>query len=334
MEVDKSNFRQVILDSIKQFDVELDFFNQFQLRRRSFNKVILCGMGGSAIIGNVLFHFKSRKYSPLAIKLPIYIHRSYFLPPEADENALIICISYSGETEEPISAYQKAKEKDLEVAAICCGGLLAQLCTQNKSPWVKILPTLEPRMSLGYQLSALIKIFLAYGLLDQSAKNEIIDLSKKIIPAQIEIEAKNYCARLRNKIPIIYSSDENQALARIWKIMFNENTKIPSFWNIIPELNHNEMAGWTNAFGPFHIIFLQDDEDLTQIKKRMSMTADLLNQKGLSTDFIKLTGDNVLEKLLRGIVFGNWLSYHMALFYGTDPNPIEIIEQLKKMLKD
>jgi len=280
----------------------------------------------------MLSFFKKNSFSSLIPKLPVLVHRSYFLPPEADQNSLIILSSYSGQTEETISAYQKAKDEDMEIAGLTCGGQLAELFQKNKNPWVKILPTLQPRASLGYQLSALVKIFMAYGLLNQSAGNELTDLSKKIIPAQIENDAKLFCVKLRNNTPIIYCSDKNQALARIWKIKFNENTKIAAFWNVFPELNHNEMVGWTNAFGPFHFLFLQDENDLPQIQKRMKLTAQLLRQKGLTVDFIQLAGDSAPEKLFRGIVYGDWLSYHLAIFYGIDPNPVEMVEEFKRRL--
>ncbi len=332
MEGDKSNFRGVILNSIKQLDADLEFFNQLQLKRRSFNKVALCGMGGSALIGDVFDFLKKNRYSSLATKLPIYTHRAYSLPDETDQNTLVVCVSYSGNTEETLSAYDKAKQDDLETVAIACGGKLAELCQQNKTPWIKIPPALEPRLSLGYQLLALVKIFMAYGLLPASSGNELSDLSKKIIPSELESEAKAFCPRLNRKIPIIYSSDKNQTLARIWKIQFNESTKSPAFWNSFPELNHNEMVGWTNAFGSFHFLFLQDSDDLPRIQKRMKLTAELLKQKGLSVDFVKLVGETALEKLFWGITFGAWISYHLALFYGIDPTPVDIVEEFKKKL--
>jgi len=334
MEVDKSNFRETILNSIKQFDADLEFFNQFDLRRRSFNKVVLCGMGGSALVGDLFEYFKQHNYLSLIVNLPIFIHRAYDLPPNADANTLIICISYSGDTEETLSSFEKAKQDNLEIAAIASGGKLVNLCQKNKTPWIKIPTGLQPRASIGYQLSALIKILMAYGLLNAAAGNELAGLSKKIIPSQIEYEAKILCPALNRQIPIIYSSDKNQVIARIWKIKFNECTKIPAFWNSFPELNHNEMVGWTNAHGPFHFIFLQDDEDLLQIQKRMKLTAELLKQHGLPVDFIKLAGDNALEKLFFGITFGDWFSYHLAIFYGIDPTPVEIVEEFKKRLNE
>jgi glucose/mannose-6-phosphate isomerase len=334
MEVDKSNYRQVILDSIKQLDLNLGFFNQFELKRRSFDKVVLCGMGGSALVGDLFDYFKKHNCPSLIINLPLFIHRSYDLPANATINTLVICISYSGNTEETLSAYQKARQEDLEVAAIASGGKLTDFCQLSKNPWIKIPANLQPRASLGYQLSALIKIFMAYGLLGASAGHELTELSKKIIPSRIEYEAKILCPSLNRKIPVIYSSDKNEVIARIWKIKFNECSKIPAFWNSFPELNHNEMVGWTNNQGSFHFLFLQDDDDLPRIQKRMNLTAELLKQQNLPVEMIKLSGEDPLEKLFYGITFGDWLSYHLAIFYGIDPTPVQLVEELKKKLTE
>ena len=334
MEVDKSNLREVILNSVKQMNVAPEFYNQLNLNRRAFDKIVLCGMGGSAFIGDIFSFLKQHSYAPLIVKLPVFIYRSYGLPNSADQNTLVVCVSYSGNTEEPLSAYEKARQNNLEIAAVACGGKLAELCQKNKTPWIKIPETLQPRFSTGYQLTALIKIFMAYGLLDSAANNDLADLPQKVIPAQIELQAKSLCLNLNRKIPVIYSSDKNWALARIWKIKFNENAKIPAFWNVFPELNHNEMVGWTNALGPFHFLFLKDPDDLPRIQKRMQLTAEMLRQRGLNSNFITIGGSNPLEKLFWAMAFGDWLSYHLALFYGIDPTPVDMVEEFKKQLNN
>jgi len=291
-------------------------------------------MGGSALVGDFLYYFKINHYAPLAVSLPIFTHRSYDLPVDNDQNTLVICVSYSGNTEETVSAFKKARQENLEIAGITSGGQLAELFSTNKTPWVKIPKDIPPRLSFGYQLTALTKILMGYGLLNSSANNVLSELSQKITPGQTEKEAKLFCERLRHKIPIIYASEKNHPIARIWKINFNENTKIPAFYNYFPELNHNEMVGWTNNFGPFYFLFLQDDQDLPIIQKRMKLTAQLLKQNSLPAGFIHLTGANPLEKLFRSLLFGAWLSYHLAIFYGLDPTPVEMVEEFKKLLKD
>ncbi len=333
METDKYNFRQIILDSVKQLDEEMIFYNELNLTRRPFDKIIICGMGGSALSGEFFPYFESEEFSPLIPNVPVLLHRSYDLPPEATQNSLIICSSYSGNTEEPLSSFFKAQEQNLEIAGITCGGQLSELFQKHKIPWVKIPKnSIPPRISLGYQLNGLIKIFMAYGLLMSSAQNEILNISKKIEPGQLENEAKSKCGKLANKIPVIYSSDNNGLISRIWKIQFNENTKIPAFFNVFPELNHNEMAGWTKNLGAFSFLFLRDNDDLPQIQKRMELTGEFLKKAGYEVSFVDLNKGNALEQLFWGLSFGNWLSYYLALYYGIDPTPIEIVEEFKKKL--
>ncbi len=335
MEGDKSNLRSVILNLTKQLASEPDFFNQLRLTRRSFDKIILCGMGGSALAGDFFDYLKEKKYLPLSLSIPLITHRSYELPPGADQHSLIICVSYSGQTEETISAYQTAKKQNLEVAAITYGGQLADLCEQNSTPWIKIpQDRMPPRFSLGYQLIALIKLFMAYGLLASSAKDEAVLLADSIDPLIVENDAKTLCLKLAHKIPVIYGSKDNELIARLWKIQFNENAKIPAFYNSFPELNHNEMVGWTKSLGPFFFLFLQDNNDSPEISKRMELTARLIRAKNLPLEFVKINGSTPLEKLFQALIFGNWLSYHLALFYGIDPAPVEMVEEFKKLLNN
>ena len=336
MEVDKSNLKEVILDSVNQLEVELEFFNQLNINRRSFSKVILCGMGGSNLIGDMLAFFKINNFSPLTVTLPLLSHRSYGLPAEADRDTLVICVSYSGNTEESLSAYQVAKQAGLEIAGIASGGKLTELLQKEKHPWIKIArDDIPPRFSLGYQLAALTKLLMSYGLLPPFALQELAAIPDKIKPAQIENEAKLLCHKLNHRIPIIYCSDQNHAIAHIWKIKFNENAKIPAFWNVFPELNHNEMNGWSRPLGPFHFLFLRDPDDLPRIQKRADLTAEILKQNSLPVDFVKMpTFSNPAEKLFWMLAFGDWLSYHLALFYGIDPAPVDMVEEFKKRLNE
>jgi len=335
METDKSNLRSAILNSVKQLAAPLTFFNELHLTRKSFNKVLICGMGGSAIVGDFIVYFQNSTFPSLAPKIPIITHRSYSLPGNADENTLIICVSYSGQTEETISAFNKAVELNFEVAGITCGGELSELFQKYKTPWVKLpQDNIPPRISLGYQLSAMTRTLMAYGLLNSDAQNVLVSLPEKINPSDFENQAKMLCAKLGHKIPIIYSSQENNTLARLWKIQLNENSKIPAFFNSLPELNHNEMNGWTKNLGSFSLLFLRDKDDLPRIKKRMELTANLLGQQDLPVNFIDVIGNDSLEKVFWAISFGNWLSYYLALFYGIDPTPVAMVEEFKKRMKE
>jgi glucose/mannose-6-phosphate isomerase len=123
-----------------------------------------------------------------------------------------------------------------------------------------------------------------------------------------------------------------KAIAYKWKIDFNENTKTQAFYNIFPELNHNEMVGWTNIKGNFHIILIKDEDDYSRVKKRMVITKELLKKQGISLTEIALTGSSGLTKIFSAIYIGDWTSYFLALQYGTDPTPVDMVEDLKKQL--
>lgn len=333
MEPNKHNLRETISETPSQLEYEPDFFNQLLLRRQSFNKVIICGLGGSALLGDFLIFFKEKKMASLAPSIPVIVHRSYGLPVSVDENSLIICISYSGNTEETISAFEAAKEKGLEIAGIACGGKLADLCQENKCPWVKLPDSpMPPRYSTGYQLRALIKILMAYGLLTNPPHAEFKALAEKISPRTIENEAKLKAAKLLHKIPVVYASGINHILAYLWKIDFNENAKVPSFYNSFPELNHNEINGWSENAGGFYFLMLQDPEDHPRIIKRMEITAQLMKDSGMNGEMIKIQGDNALEKLFWVSIYGHFLAYHLSLIRGVDPFPVPIVDELKKRL--
>lgn len=333
MESDKSNLRETILNFPQQLKAPLDFFNQLNFSRRPFNKIILCGMGGSALAGDLFNYFKMQGSAPFCLNQPLLLHRSYGLPAGCDQNTLIICASHSGNTEETISSFDTALQNNLAVAGLVSDGRLAEIFQERKIPWVKIPDgKIPPRYSLGYQLTALVQIFVAYGLLPQNTQTALSLAAKTIKPNSLEKEANIFCQKLINKIPVIYSSRENLALARIWKIKFNENTKIPAFFNFFPELNHNEMNGWEKTLGPFIFLLLRDKNDQPRLKKRMELTGQILKELGWPVEFIEIKDGDALEKLLWVLAYGDWLSYYLALFYGVDPTPVGLVEELKKRL--
>lgn len=327
------DFKQIIIDFPKQFRFNPDIHNHLFLRHKNFNQVLVCGMGGSALLGEIFYYFKLHKFRLFSLNIPIFTHRSYGLPPDIDENTLIICVSYSGNTEETMSAYQEAKEKSLEIAGITCGGELKKLLEENKRPWIEILDKqIPPRMSLGYQMLALVRIFIAYGLLSADALHLLNDFAVKMKPSAMEETAKLLAEKIGDKIPIIYASEENKNLARLWKIKFNENAKIPSFFNVFPELNHNEMNGWLKYADRFHFIFLSDEDDFPRIQKRFNATKLIIEELGGQVENLTIQGETPLEKMIWSWLFSDWLSYYLAVNHQTDPIPVELVEKFKKEL--
>lgn len=317
--------KQVIFSFPKQFEKGLKAAKNVGIKGE-FNKIIICGVGGSALPGSLLID-----YLP-DLKIPLYIHRSYGLPAQANERSLIVCISFSGNTEETISAYQKAIEKNYKVVALATAGKLREIAETNNLP-IAIVPNdcLQPRFGTGYLLAATLKILANCGIIEDKTQ-EILAIARKLKPEIFEEQGEKLAKKLVNKIPVVYASNRFKSLARIWKIKFNENSKIMAFWNYFPELNHNEMVGLTNLKGNFHFLILRDKDDNPKILKRMGLFVELAKEKSAGVDFVEIEGKNTLEKIFNCLILGDWVSYYLALEYGIDPVPVKIVEEFKKRL--
>lgn len=341
---DKSNMHKVIMDFPKQFSIGFDVAKDVIIRQaqHDFNQLIFCGMGGSALPGAILKMLRNFYEWPLAIK----IHRSYGLPARVSPRALIFAVSYSGNTEETISSYEEAKKRNLSVVGIATGGKLAELCKKDKTPLVKIPATgIQPRSAVGYLFAAVIKVLSNSNIIENLDK-EILLLNKNLKPKILENQGKKLAQKIKGRIPIIYASDQYKALAQIWKINFNENSKSPAFWNYFPELNHNEMVGFEKSEmvgfekseieSPkiFQIITLRDKKlDHPRILKRMEIMAKLFRDKKIDVDFVDIEGHNILTKTFSNYILSQWASYYLALEYDIDPTPVKMVEEFKKKLR-
>jgi len=339
LSVDKSNMRQVILDFPKQFKVGFGagakIKNQIS-KIKNINNVIVCGMGGSALPGELLKLICTNYLK--TTKAGVHIHRNYGLPYYIKsqklkvKSQLIVCISYSGNTEETLSSYREAIKMGLPIVSIASGGKLLELSKKYKSPVVIIPGGIQPRSALGYQFAALIKILENLKII-KNIEKEILNAAENFAPKKLDGQGKNLAKKLLDKIPVVYSSQRYKALAYIWKIKFNENTKIPAFWNYFPELNHNEMVGYANASKLLHVLILRDKNDYPRNLKRMGLTAELLKNRGLKVEFIEIVGKSIWEKILNNLILADWVSYYMAIFEGVDPTPVAMVEEFKKKLE-
>lgn len=326
--IDKSDMRKVIIESAGQLKRGLELAKNTGIKE-GFKNVIVCGVGGSALPVNVF-------NTAVKSKIPVFTHRDYNLPLRANENSLIICISYSGNTEETISAFNEAISKKLKTIGMSSGGKLENLCRQNNIPFVKIDSGIQPRCATGYLFSALAKVLGNSDIIDDISA-DVLKASeelKKISP-RLEKQGKKLSEKLFKKIPVVYSSNEFKALARIWKIKLNENSKTPAFHNYFPELNHNEMVGFSELkkHNNFHFIIIKDKEDNPRNLKRMALFASLLKKRGAKTDFIEMESGSLLFKVFSNLLLGDWVSYYLALKYKIDPTPVKMVEEFKKLME-
>jgi len=318
---------EAIRNFAKQFEWKPKIENEDKLQRTG--KYIICGMGGSHLQGDVMQNAISG--------FDLSIHQDYGLPGWPDEvlkKTLIVASSYSGNTEETVSAFEEAIKKGYSVAVSSTGGKLIELAKEHGIPYVQIPDTgIQPRSALGFTFKALAAIVGQDDMLQQ-ASALAIDLK----PEEFEEQGKKLAETLKGRVPIIYTSNKNYSIAYNWKIKFNETGKIPAFYNLFPELNHNEMNGFDAADSTrdmtknFHFIFLKDAQDHPRIQKRMEILEKQLKDRGLQVEVFNLEGSTSLHKIFSSLLLADWTALYMAKLYGTEPEQVPMIEEFKKLI--
>jgi len=330
-------------EAIKKFNTQFAFEPEIVNAERlgKFSKFLVAGMGGSHLAADLIKTWKP--------SLDLVVHQSYDLLELSEDvlkDRLVIASSYSGNTEETLSAFEDAGKRGLPRSAIFVGGKLKELALEEGVPFIELPDTgIQPRMATGFMFKALLK-FVG----EEAALKEVAALSQTLKPDAYEDMGRKIAERLKGFVPIIYASSRNQAIAQNWKIKFNETGKIPAFYNIFPELNHNEMTGFdtqarTNADltrtdadirqklnASFRFIFLRDPADHPKILKRMDATAELLRGRGLRIEIIDLEGQGVFMKIFSALILADWAAYYTAEGYGNDPNEVPMVEEFKKMI--
>ncbi len=326
--LDKENMRQVILDSPWQFQKGIEIAGKISAEG-NFNSLTISGMGGSNLPGDILRTYLESQGNDLEI----IQNRTYCLPKKAHKNSLNFFLSYSGNTEETIASLKEAIEKKLSAIGFATGGEMAKLCQENNIPCIILPAGIQPRYATGYFFGAMIQVLKNSGLIEENPE-KLIALSEKISRKNsfLEERGQEIATILKGKTPIIYTTDQYKALAMIIKIKINENAKTPAFWNYYPELNHNEMVGFTLPQTSFHILSFLDQAEHPQNIKRMKITSELLEKKGIATTFLEMDGENAFEKIFSSLLLGDWISYYLALSYGQDPTPVKMVEDLKKSI--
>lgn len=333
-QLDKSNFRQFILDTPNQFKVGIDLAKNIKLES-NFTSLAVSGMGGSALPID-LFKVFSQSL-PKNEQSEIILNRYYKLPERAKkDDVLNIISSYSGNTEETISSLEELEKLGKSYIGLSSGGKIEELCKNYGKPHVKLpipYPNYQPRMGTGYFFGAIYQILVNHGLISDNS-SEIISEANNFhnFMEKYEQKGKELAGKLNGKTPVIYTSSPFRFVAMVWKIKMNENAKTPAFWNYFPELNHNEMVGFTNPQAKFFLLMLKDPDDDPRNLKRYEATKKLLSEKGVDSEIVNMDGKSVFSKIFLSITLADWTSYYLALEYGQDPTPVDMVEKLKHIL--
>jgi len=312
----------------------------FELSRdyASIDKVVILGMGGSAIGGDLLRNFISRLTQPI-----VFVTRDYDLPAFVDDRTLVIASSYSGNTEETLSAFSQALKGKCKKLAMTTGGKLKTLAQNAKVPLFVIDHTSQPRAALGYSFIPLIAFLQKLNFLgDKSAEVEemiqdvekLLGELKETVPTSSN-RAKQLASKLHGKIAVIYGAGILFAVARRWKTQINENSKAWAFYETFPELNHNAVVGYQfpSKLAPkMYVVLLRCPSLHPRTLIRYQLTSELLKQNDISHEIIDSPGKGELSQMMSLIYLGDWVSYYLAILYEIDPTPVKSIDYLKKRL--
>lgn len=310
---------------------------QVSIKATQIENVVVAGMGGSALAATFVATWPG-------VKVPFEIARNYDIPSYVGGDTLFIASSYSGNTEETLSALEKAQKQGATIAVISAGGKLAEIAKAENYPLYELPSDFQPRMAVFYNFSALVQLLISVGLLESSVWDEVAAVSEyiknesKSWRADVQTRqnlAKQIALDVVGKSPVIYTSNLLYPAAYKWKINFNENAKNVAWCNQFPEFNHNEFLGWSShpVEKPYAPIFLQSSFDHPQIKKRFEVSEKLLSGKMPSPIKVEAKGSNILEQLLWVITLGDFVSLYTALLNNLDPTPVDLIERLKTELK-
>ena len=338
---DKNNYIGMLQSFPKQLDEIVrnkDLIINYETINNTFNKILICGMGGSAIGGDTVKSIILNK-DWLDSELPININRDYSIPGWVDSNTFIILSSYSGNTEETISCYKQCIASNATIVVMTSGGKLLKLAKDKNLPYALIPKGYMPRQALGYSISIILRILNDYKMI----KNDIIkDLSLQVnilekqsneylLLEDEKNQAINLASQIYNKFNVIYTSQKMEVIGLRFRAQLAENAKILSTHFVFPEQNHNEIEAFQNLYlDNINIIWIDDIDNHAKISKRMFLTKQIL--ENVNHINIKFNDSCSMTRTLKLINLLDWVSYYSAIYNDTNPYPVDIISKLKGLL--
>ena len=292
--------------------------------------LLICGMGGSGIGGDFVARYLSRNAS-----IPVIVSKDYSIPAFVNKNTVVIISSYSGNTEESLEALNESILKGSMVACVTSGGSLLKTARENHLD-VILLPGEwpSPRACLGYSLIAQLYLVYRFGIIDASFKKELentIELLKET-KAQIQNEAKEIAKRLIGKTPVIYGDKDMEPVMLRFRQQLNENAKMLAWHHTIPEMNHNELVGWTQKQNDKAIVFFRNEMEHPKVSKRIFIIKEILIDYVDVMIEIESKGISFLERSLYLVHLVDWVSWYIADELDIDADEIRVIDFLKEQL--
>jgi glucose/mannose-6-phosphate isomerase len=291
--------------------------------------IVVTGLGGSGIGGTIISELVADTCS-----VPIVVNKDYFLPAFVDESTLLIVSSYSGNTEETLHALEQAIVKKAQIIAVCSGGKVVQLAKQHQFDFIEVPGGKPPRSAIAYSLVQLMKILTEKGLAEQKLFEDL-DAAILLLDQNnetIQSESKKIAEKLFNKIPVLYSLGTCEGTVVRFRQQINENSKMLCWHHTFPEMNHNELVGWTQKNNDLVVVTFHTSFDFNRTKKRYEFCRPIFEKYSSEVIDIHAKGSSKLEQFLYLINLGDWISCELADLKGIDPVEVNVINELKEEL--
>jgi glucose/mannose-6-phosphate isomerase len=340
--IDQGGMCAAIYDFPSQFDDGLKRTKEVKLpgwNKNEIKNIVVAGLGGSAIGGDLV-----RSYLAEKIDIPFLICRNYTLPHFVDSFSLVFVSSYSGNTEETLSAFDDALRRKAKIICMTSNGKVEEISSKEKIPCVKLPKGFQPRAALGYSFVPILALLERLGFVKGEDGNikeakEFLEENRNKYRLEVDTEknpAKKLATKLHRKLPIIYASiDHFDAVSTRWKGQFCENAKMLAFNNVFPEFNHNELVGWkvlSDYRDDLIVVILKDREDHPRIKRRMEIVKGIIEKLKVEVIEEESCGENLLSRMFSLIQLGDFTSFYLAILNEEDPTPVKVIDYLKNEL--
>ncbi len=338
--IDPSGMYDLIKGFPRQVEEAIAIGNaaKITLNVQRIENIVLCGLGGSAIGGDLL-----RSYLASELKVPFIVNRNYTLPKFVGRTTLVIISSYSGNTEETNACHREAIRRGAKILCISSGGLVEKIAKQKKQPHIKVPGGPSPRAALGYSFFPLLIALTKLKLIKDKSRDikETLALLKQKAEEYADPEtptntALHLARKLAGKIGVVYSATERlDAINTRWRGQVAENAKSLAWGHVLPEMNHNELVGWSvlkEQMGGMQVFFLRDRDDHKRVQVRMEITKGVVHQYTDHIEEIWSEGKSTLARMFSLVHLGDWTSFYLAILNGVDPMPVKVIDYLKEEL--
>lgn len=339
---DEQNMFESIYAFPEQMETAMDIGANIKLNNTytEINHVLFTGMGGSGMAGSMVKTLIQQESL-----IPISIHKNYDLPHWVNEKTLVICLSYSGNTEETLSCFEAARKKNAPIIGITSGGILCDVLLKHNYDVVHIPDGLAPRAALGYLSVPLLYLMKKIGISNINADLEISETIKvlkkhreQFSSTSPENPAYTFAQEYSDLLPVIYGEHESTGvIAQRWQAQFAENSKMIARIHTLPELDHNEIVGWQENPGLLKksvIIWLIDQTMHPRNRARQRITREVIENKPAAHLDIEGIGETWCQRMFYLVHFGDWISYWCAIAHNVDPTTIKNINTLKEKMKN